>query len=121
MAYDHYRDSNGVTWTIVSTAHGWTMLGTVLDDADPRYDPDPGDLRNTMELTPINQVADHFVTPTAEQTRVLFLGLVDKIEAFAKEHRGATSLKVTAHADQWTPLVVLGLLLAAATSKSRRW
>lgn len=111
MAYDHYRDTNGVTWTIVTTDNGWTMLATVLDDADPKYGFDPGDLKNTMQTAAPNMIADKFIRPTGEQTQILFLGLVDKIEAFAKDHRTATVLKVTARPDNWGPiLILLGVL-----------
>lgn len=117
MGYDAYRDSNGVTWTVVtpSSGKGFTMMATVLDTADPKYDPEPEDITVSMAQGGV-QVGGIDIIPTApptgEQTRVLFTELVGKVEEYAKQHRGATSLKVTASAGvPWWVWVGLGALV----------
>jgi len=119
MAYDGYNDSNGVHWTVVTTGNGFTMLATVLDDADPRYDPPAEDLVVKMAQGGV-QIGDadivHTDPPTAEQTRTLFVELAGKIEAFAKAHRGPV-LKVSASRPvPWWVWALLGV----AILKSRR-
>jgi hypothetical protein len=96
MAYDSYKDRNGVTWNVITMANGFTMIATVLDTADPKYDPPAEDLTATMASSVPPIVQGLGSSATAEQTRVLFTELVTKIEAWAKDHRGATSLMVTA-------------------------
>lgn len=113
MPYESYKDSNGVTWTVITTQNGFTMLGTVLDSADPRYDPPAEDIVEKMaqggvQIGPIDVI--HTDPPTPEQTRVLFTGLVKKIEAYAKSHKGPV-LKVTAKPTNWTALVLVGAAL----------
>lgn len=115
MGYDRYRDSNGVTWTVITADSGFTMVGSVLDDADPRYDPPATDQQAKMQQGGI-QVGGtevvHTEPPTGEQTRVLFTELVGDIEKYAAEHRGAVLLKVTASAGvPWWVWVGVGLVV----------
>jgi hypothetical protein len=115
MPYESYKDSNGVSWTVITTQNGFTMIASVLDSADPKYDPPAEDLMESMaqggvQLGPVDIV--HTDPPTAEQVRVIFTGLTKKIEAYAKAHRGAAILKVTARPVNWW--LVGGLLAAAA-------
>lgn len=119
MAYESYKDSNGITWTVLSTANGWTMIASVLDSADPKYEPPATDQMASTPaamgpaLTPLG--------PTPEQTRVIFTKLRDDIEAYAKAHRGAAILKVTAK-NNWTVaiLVMAGLALVNWGMPKRR-
>lgn len=106
--YESYKDSNGVTWTVMSAANGWTMLASVLDSADPKYDPPPAD---EMAMMPPVESFGGVMTPvpTAEQKRVIFTELRNKIEAFAKAHRGAAVLKVTAAPPTWWWIVGAGI------------
>src|ERR1041384_860281 len=100
MAYDSYRDSNGVRWSIPpAIGQGWTMLAYVDDAADPKYNTPPPDMTASMpEPSDAGTGVPH---PTDEQTRVIFLDLRGKIEAYAKEHRGEVQLRVTASAIPW--------------------
>jgi hypothetical protein len=114
VAYDYYPDSNGVRWTIVFPAkdHGWSMLATVMDDEQPRYDPLPSeDISASMpEPEPMGEVTPP--RPTGDQTRVMFSELVEKIEAYAKKHRGSTILTVRASRPM-SGWLALGLAVAA--------
>lgn len=115
MAYDHIRDSNGVTWTVIAADNGFTLMATVLDGADPKYDPPAEDQQAQMAQGGV-QVGGvdvvHTDPPTGEQTRTLFTELVQAVEKYAKEHRGAVLLKVTASAGTpWWLWVGLGVLL----------
>lgn len=123
MPYESYRDSNGVTWTVISTQNGFTMIGSVLDSADPKYDPPATDLMESMakggvQLGPIDII--HTEPPTAEQTRVIFTGLTRQIEAYAKSHRGGAVLKVTASPTSGWWWLGGGLLMLWASSRGRR-
>jgi hypothetical protein len=125
MPYESYKDSNGVSWTVISTQNGFTMLASVLDSADPKYDPPAEDLVESMaqggvQLGPIDII--HTDPPTPEQTRVIFTGLTKKIEAYAKSHRGAAVLKVTASKTNWTLVALLGagLYLISEVPRKRR-
>lgn len=117
-SYESYKDSNGVTWTVMSVSNGWTMVASVLDSADPRYDPPPAD---EMAAMPMNQMLPNAI-PSEEQRRVIFVDLRNKIETYAKAHRGAAVLKVTAKPPGGTfwALVGGGLLLLHWASKRRR-
>jgi hypothetical protein len=115
MGYDSYRDSNGVTWTVVATANGFTLLGTVLDEADPKYDPPVEDVTASMAQGGV-QVGGidiiHTDPPTAEQTRVLFAELAGKMEAIARAHRGQALLAVKASAPvPWWVWALLGVAI----------
>jgi hypothetical protein len=115
MAYESIKDSNGVTWTVITTANGFTMIASVLDSADPNYDPAPPDLDAKMSQGGI-QLGDidivHTDPPTPEQTRTLYIELVGKVQQWAKDHRGATSLKVTAKAPiPWWVWLIGGAVL----------
>jgi hypothetical protein len=111
--YDHYRDRNGVTWKVITHEDGFALLGTVPDDADPKYDPPAEDLQAEMakgglQLGPLDII--HTDPPTDEQTRTLFTELARKIEAYAKTYAGHVSVRVTASRSV-SPLLVLGLLI----------
>jgi hypothetical protein len=119
MAPSSYRDSNGVTWTVITAENGFTLIGSVLDEADPKYDPEPPDLTASMAQGGL-QIGDLDIIksdpPTGEQQRVLFIELVKKIEAWAKSHKGPqVSLRVTATAPvavPWWVWVVGAMVLA---------
>lgn len=121
-AYESYKDTNGVTWTVMSASNGWTMLASVLDSADPKYDPPPAD--EMVSIMPPNPMLPAGGIPTDEQRRVIFTGLRDKIETYAKAHRGAAVLRVTAKPPSGTFWVLLGaglmLLHWGATERRRR-
>jgi len=93
MAYDSYRDANGVTWT-VGPPTGWTMAAWVLPDASPTYVPEADDQQASMPPPTLHGVADG--APSGEQQRVIFLDLVKAIEGYAAEHKRNVVLKVTA-------------------------
>lgn len=119
MAYESYKDSNGVTWTVISTANGFTLIGSVLDSADPKYDPPAEDQTAKMaqggvQLGPWDIV--HTDPPTGQQQQVLFTELTGKIEEYAKAHRGGVLLKVTAKPGGGAAvlLVILGVLYLIA-------
>lgn len=112
MAYDRYKDSNGVWWTVAPPdGAGWFMVGYVADEEQAAYQPPPPD---QMARTPAPEdVGRGVANPTPEQVRVIFLQLVQLIEAYAKEHRTQVVLRVTAHSDAWGWLIALGLLWLA--------
>lgn len=116
MGYDHIRDTNGVTWKVISLANGFHLIASVMDDADPKYDPPAQDQEASMAQGGI-QVGGvdivHTDPPTGEQARVLYTELVANVEKYAQAHRGEVDLKVTAHADAtpWWLWVGLGLVL----------
>lgn len=116
-AYESYKDSNGVTWTVMSVSNGWTMVASVLDSADPKYDPAPAD---EMAVMPPNAMLPGGGIPSEEQRRVLFIDLRNKIETYAKAHRGAAVLKVTASPPKWWLWVGGGLLLWHLSKGRRR-
>lgn len=101
MAYDHYRDSNGVTWTVgppdapaTGNPPRWTMYAYVPDEAQVKYDPPPTDV---MASTPAPADFGRGIpNATAEQVRVIFTELVALIEAYARTHAGAVVMTVTA-------------------------
>lgn len=101
MAYDHYRDTNGVTWVVAppdapATGHPprWTMFAYVPDDSQIRYSPPPTDV---MASTPApDDFGRGIPNASAEQVRVIFLELVSQIEAYAKTHAGSVVMEVTA-------------------------
>jgi len=115
MPYESYKDSNGVPWTVVWTKHGHTAIGTVLEDAQPRYDSDVGDVRAEMDPGGLQFFGTDIIEgspATDEQRRVLFIELTEKIEAIAAEHRRNTQLRVTGSPGM-SPWLMLGLLVAA--------
>lgn len=122
MAYDSYRDSNGVTWTVVwpATKKRHQAIATVMDTADPKYDPEPADITVSMAEGGL-QIGGLDIIPsgtaTDEQQRVLFIELIGKVEGYAKEHRRLVELKVTASPP--TPWWLWALLGMAALSKRR--
>jgi hypothetical protein len=97
MAYDSYRDSNGVRWTI-GPPTGWNMAAWVLPDADPRYEPQADDQQASMPPNYDGNFTEQpgGTPPTGDQQRVIFTELTTAIEAYAKAHRGNTLLQVTA-------------------------
>lgn len=126
MAYDKYKDQNGVTWRVITSGNGYTMIGTVLDDADPKYDPPAEDQQASLPLNPSalevqNKTIISPDPPTAEQTRVIFIELIKKIEAYAASHRPLLMLKVTAR-PPWGALaaVAAGLWFLYEHDKRRR-
>lgn len=111
-----YRDSNGVTWTVMEAENGWTQLGSVLDEADPKYDPPPEDVTASMPPAVSGDMST-VIRPNAEQTRVIFVELRDKMEAQATKLRGRAVLSVKAKAPvPWWVWALLGF----AVLKSRR-
>lgn len=119
MAYESYKDSNGVTWTVITTANGFTMIASVMDSADPKYDPPAEDFTASMpqggvQLGPLDIV--HTAAPTPEQTRTLYMELRGKIDEYAKSHRGAqhVTLKVEEHANSLAWLA-LGIVILIAS------
>jgi hypothetical protein len=109
--YQSYRDSNGVTWTVMEAANGWTMIGSVLDEADPRYDPPPPDVTASL---PQPMDIGVVVRPTDEQTRVIFTQLRAKMEEAAAAHKGKAVLQVKASKGGGVLLLLLALALALA-------
>lgn len=111
-----YRDSNGVTWTVMQASNGWTLLGSVLDDADPKYDPPAEDVTASMPPAAGEDLSS-VIAPTAEQTRVIFIELRGKMEEQATKLRGKAVLGVKAKAPvPWWVWALLGF----AVLKSRR-
>lgn len=111
MGYDQYRDSNRVVWTIAPPdGSSWTVIAYVKDTEELAYDPPPSDI---MSATPAPQEwAGSPRPPTAEQARVIFIGLTEKIEEYARQNRSKVTLRVSAHNDSaW--LIVGALILAA--------
>lgn len=113
----HYRDSNGVTWTVMEASNGWTLLGSVLDDADPKYDPPPEDVTASMPPAASGDL-NTVIRPTDEQTRVIFIELRDKMEAQATKLKGRAVLGVTAKAP--VPWWVWALIGYAVVKRRRR-
>lgn len=97
MAYDSYRDSNGVTWT-VGPPTGWNMAAWVLETADPRYEPQADDQSASMPPPYDGHMTEGAggTPPSGDQQRVIFTQLVSDIEKFAKQNREHVLLKVTA-------------------------
>lgn len=124
--YNRYSDRNGVTWTVTTTPNGYTMIATVLDDADPRYDPPATDQMASMPLNPSalevqNKTIIQPDPPTGEQTRVIWLELVQKIEKYAAEHKGALLAKVTSGPPWgWVAAILGGLWLLSKPRRRRR-
>lgn len=121
--YDSYRDSNGIGWTVVWPAakKRHEAIATVLDTADPKYDPEPGDITVHMAQGGV-QLGGLEIVPSeeasGEQQRVLYIELIGDIETYAKAHRSGAVLKVTASVG--TPWWVWGLLGLAMLSGRRR-
>jgi hypothetical protein len=116
MAYDAYKDQNGVTWTVGWRDGGHTAIATVLEDAQPRYEPDPGDVTAKMDPGGLQLFGAEILKgdhATDEQMRVLFIELSQKIEAIAAQHRRSTVLRVSA-SPPMSPWILLGLVVAAA-------
>lgn len=123
--YDHYKDRNGVTWTVVWPAgkKRFEAIATVEPEADPKYDPEPPDITVSMaqggvqflglEIIPSEQA-------TGEQQRTLFTELVDKIQQYAKDHPRDLLLKVTPSKEEasssklWAWLLGLGVVAILA-------
>lgn len=118
MPYDHYTDRNGVPWTVVWKDKRHTAIATVLDDAQPRYDPDLGDLTVRMDPGGLQFFGQNIIDgdpATDEQQRVLFIELTEKIENLARQHGGVSGhleLDVKAHRGM-NPLFLVGLFAAA--------
>jgi hypothetical protein len=111
-----YRDSNGVTWTVMQASNGWTLLGSVLDEADPKYDPPPEDVTASMPPAAGEDLAS-VIAPTPEQTRVIFIELRNKMEQQATKLKGKAVLGVSAKAPiPWWVWALLGF----AVLKARR-
>ena len=111
MGYDQYKDTNRVVWTIAPPdGSSWTVIAYVKDTEELAYDPPPSDI---MFATPAPQEwAGSPRPPTAEQARVIYIGLVEKIEEYARQNRSKVTLRVTAKPDNgW---IVIVLILAAA-------
>lgn len=130
MAYDHYTDTNGVTWQILPVNNGFTLMATVRDDAEVVYDPPATDQMVKMDAggmqipTPFGDIAisPKDASPTGEQQRVLFTEIRDKIEAYAKANQGHQLMTVRAHPDvksdnNWA-IVLLVLVGLAVLSES---
>lgn len=131
MAYDKYKDTNGVTWTItpsenlVATGglsltrlaeYQWKMMAYVADEAEVGYTPAAPDLVATLPAFLPGTTAD------AEQTRNIFTDLVGQIEAWAKDHRHQVMLRVTASAGggAWLLVLAAGWVLYEVFGKRRR-
>jgi hypothetical protein len=123
--YDHYVDSNGVRWHVVTPAkdHGWSLMADVdPEQANPYYVPDVDIQTASMEqgglqLGPLDIVKSP--PPTSQQQQTLFLELRDKIETYAREHRANVVLRVTASKGMpwWVwGLIVVGVALASEES-----
>lgn len=96
MAYDKYRDTNGVTWT-VGPPTGWMMAAWVLPDADPQYEPEADDQSASMPPGYGGHMTEQpDIPPSGDQQRVIFLDLVKNIESYAQAHRANVLLRVTA-------------------------
>jgi hypothetical protein len=98
---DHYRDQNGITWTVVWPAgkKRFEAIATVEDGADPSYDPVPADITASMAEGGIQFFGLDIIpsdAATSDQQRTLFLELVGKIEEYAKGHPRNTVLRVAA-------------------------
>lgn len=125
MAYDKYKDSNGVTWTVTTVPNGYTMIASVRDDAERKYDPPAEDQMAKMPLNPSalevnNKTVIQPDPPTGEQTRVIWLELVQKIEAYAAAHKGALMQTVTASPPWGWLLVIAGGLYYLSKPRRRR-
>lgn len=101
MAYDHYRDTNGVTWTVAppdAPATGnpprWTMFAYVPDESQIKYVPPPSDVMASTPAPP--DMGRGVPNASAEQVRVIYLELISQIEAYAKTHAGSVVMTVTA-------------------------
>lgn len=130
MAYDKYKDTNGVTWTVtpseqlVATGglsltrlaeYQWRMMAYVPDENEVGYAPPAPDLVATMPAFLPGAVAN------AEQTRNIFVDLVGKIEGWAKEHRHQVTLRVTASAGPgWLLLLGAAWVLYEVLGGKRR-
>lgn len=126
MAYDHITDVNGITWTVITTPDGYTMIASVLDAADPKYDPPAEDQIAKMPLNPgalelNNRQVIGADPPTGEQTRMLYLDLVKKVQDWAQAHKGMAMLKVTEKPPWgWIALGVIAILALGDGGKRRR-
>lgn len=100
MAYDSYRDSNGITWTLIwpKKYKRHAVLATIEDGKSPRYATDPGDFQASMDRGGVF-VGDLTVIEgpdaTAEQQRVLMAEIIGKVEGWASKHRGETVIVVS--------------------------
>lgn len=114
MAYDRYTDSNGVVWTMApNDGSAWFMVAYVADTEPRAYEPAPTDIMASMpKPEDTGRYGPGFTVPTAEQTRVLFLDAVSKLEQYAKDHRNQVVLRVTAH-NQALGWLVAALFIAA--------
>lgn len=110
MAYDQYKDTNGVTWTITA-ARGFVFIAYVADTANPRYVPPPSDITAKMDpggvqIGPWSFGADD--APTAQQQQTLFIELSGKIESYAKEHV-ANVVKIAGSGHGLIALALIGI------------
>ena len=114
MAYDRYTDSNGVNWTLAPPdASQWFIVAYVADTEQRAYDPAPPDMMASMpKPEDTGRYGPGYTVPTAEQSRVIFLDMVSKIDQFAKDHRNQVVLRVTAH-NQALGWLVAALFIAA--------
>lgn len=102
--YTAYTDGNGIKWTIITSAR--SLMGTVLDDAEPKYIPPATDMAQQI-LTDDGTEAGR-----AEAERHAMEGLREQIDAFSKAHTQSTGLTVKASAGMpWWLWVGLGLAL----------
>lgn len=108
--YTTYKDSNGVTWTILNGAS--SLAATVLPDATPRYDPEAPDIGPVPKPSLDASATDDEVR---ERDRRAFSNLRDWIDAWAGDNRQRVILRVTAHPDSGGAVVLLLILLLAAS------
>lgn len=109
--YTTYKDSNGVTWTILNGSA--SLAATVLPDAAPRYDPEAPDIGPLPKPSLDASATDAEVS---ERDRRAFSNLRDLVENYAGDNRQRVILKVTAHADAGGGALALLLLVVLLAS-----
>lgn len=119
MAYDSYTDTNRVRWIVAPPAGtSWYMLAYVADDQDLKYDPVPSDM---MASTPPPETFKSSTPgPTAEQVRVIFAELVQKIEEYAKMNRSHVVLQVKASNTALWGILLIGAIILLEENDDRR-
>lgn len=119
MAYDSYTDSNRVRWTIAPPAGtSWYMIAYVADDEQLKYDPPPTDVMASMP--PPDTFKSSTPGPSAEQQRVIFLDLVQKIEEYAKMNRSHVALQVREHNTAAWGLILIGAIIWLESNERER-
>lgn len=111
--YQDYKDANGVTWTIITTKT--RIMGSVKDDASPRYFPAAED-----QMAVIPSGDDDTAT---ERARKGFTSLRESIDSYATEHKQNVALEVTAKpggGGAWVLLLLLALALGSDDKRARR-